>query len=428
MVDDGGDVCAASGGFVAQLRTRTDDDGSGPVPGVQLLEAVHAELTTREAHLRLLRVCSATLRDGEEGVDLATDAFASAADALEPQEQLAEARLEAGELRAQLRHVAASARETERAAAAEREELHKLRAQLAAALRRPSLAASRGSEAGRSAGDGRVADGRSSESGEGGGGGDGPVVAGAEFADSEQLARGMAESPSAEEARRLVEAIRREKLVHEFVAPELRHAVAGLTRSLNQAIELLAKDIYSSDARFVSELLQVACPLSPRPSTHRPSSRGPSLSTVFVPPPPAAPFASSPPRPVSLASFPATERRRRELHGLSAANVCPLPRQSRTDAVEPRQRARLHTEGRRGDQQRGRLLQEGACRPDRPKRRRLEGHLHRVLDPRRRLGPLPLRIRRGHLHHPPLARAPLAAAPRLAGRPLRPRGAHRGSL
>ena len=63
VVDDGGEVCAASGGFVAQLRARTDDDGGRLVPGAELLEAVHGELTTREAHLKLLRVCSATLRD-----------------------------------------------------------------------------------------------------------------------------------------------------------------------------------------------------------------------------------------------------------------------------------------------------------------------------------------------------------------------------
>jgi HSP90 family molecular chaperone len=52
--------------------------------------------------------------------------------------------------------------------------------------------------------------------------------------------------------------LRDEKLVHQSVPHEMRGAVQALAATLNHAIELLAKDIYSNDARFLSELLQNA--------------------------------------------------------------------------------------------------------------------------------------------------------------------------
>ena len=72
------------------------------------------------------------------------------------------------------------------------------------------------------------------------------------------LAKSLPMRPSVKQARDLVDALRNEKLVHQIVPDEMRGAVQVLSATLNQAIELLAKDIYSNDARFLSELLQNA--------------------------------------------------------------------------------------------------------------------------------------------------------------------------
>ncbi len=76
-------------------------------------------------------MCSATRRGSEEGTISAVGAFSDAIERVELREALAEVSVEARELRGRLQHATAVARETETAAAAEREELRRLRAQLA---------------------------------------------------------------------------------------------------------------------------------------------------------------------------------------------------------------------------------------------------------------------------------------------------------
>ena len=255
----------------AQLRLAASGRADA-TSAVDVLDGLCADARSREAHLALLRVCARTLSDGADGTEGALRTFASVVDRLALEERVEAHELRLVELRRELSSVEARELAYKIEAAESTEQLRRLRLQLGAAARlnarrssQPAAPAER-PERLRVDGDGGqpVVDldrpGRGTIDGGVDGGVPGGAGAGADAIAARLMARERdgGDPPSVEEARELVEAIRREKLVHEYVPEALRAAVSGQQRSLQQAISLLAHDIYSSEGRFVHELLQNA--------------------------------------------------------------------------------------------------------------------------------------------------------------------------
>ena len=221
----------------------------------------------------MIHICSRTLVDGAGGDETSLRVFTELVGQLEAQEAIALERLHVAELEGELKRVRLESHGWKAEAATAAEELQTLRLQLAASTRirhavpHPPPSASDGAAGGCSTSSAADGEPSSTERMEGSVGATPslPELSAAALAASMKGA--VQVSPSS--ARRLIEAVQAEKLVHEHVPAELRMAVQAQQRSLQAALALLAQDIYSNEARFVSELIQNADDCCFRTTGHR---------------------------------------------------------------------------------------------------------------------------------------------------------------